>query len=171
MNTRNPMPADRALVFAAKVHMGQRRKYTGEPYIVHPISVGELVRSVTDDEEALTAAYLHDTLEDTMATALDIEMQFGSRVTDLVNWLTDISTPTMGNRATRKAIDRDHISRAPATAKTIKLADLIDNTATIKQHDPEFWKVYRLEKLALLEVLREGSTALWIHAMTLCQVA
>ena len=59
-----------ARVFATTHHaaIGQVRKYTGEPYINHPASVVELVRSVPHTEVMLAAAWLHDTVEDTMAT-------------------------------------------------------------------------------------------------------
>lgn len=163
-----PTLSERALVFAAKAHITQRRKYTNEPYIVHPIAVAQIVRSVTDDEMILAAAYLHDVIEDTPTPLIDIDLAFGGRVADYLNWLTDVSTRTMGNRATRQAIDREQISHAPAEVKLIKLADLIDNTLTIKQHDPEFWKVYRFEKLSLLEVLQEGDQTLWKRAVDQC---
>ena len=54
----------KALEFASNAHNGQTRKYTGEPYIVHPIEVMELVREVIDDPEVLAAALLHDVVED-----------------------------------------------------------------------------------------------------------
>lgn len=85
-------------------------------------------------------------------------------VGELVDWLTDVSKPEDGNRQVRKELDRQHMARAIPAAKTIKLADLIDNTLTIKARDPQFWRVYRREKLALLEVLREGDRTLWEKA-------
>ena len=99
--------------YAEKAHMGQVRKYTGEPYIVHPSAVAELLRLNYKDttEEMYMAALLHDTVEDTEATHEEIEKFFGKEVSDLVRGLTDISKPEDGNRATRKAIDRDHIGQ------------------------------------------------------------
>jgi hypothetical protein len=78
--------------------------------------------------------------------------------------LTDVSKPTDGNRAKRKNMDREHIAKASLQAKTIKLADLIDNTRSIVEHDPKFAKVYLTEKALLLEVLREGDSFLWSMA-------
>jgi (p)ppGpp synthase/HD superfamily hydrolase len=112
----------------------------------------------------LAAAYLHDVVEDTPVTIEAVRAAFGPEVGELVDWLTDISRPQDGNRRLRKELDRQHLAKAPPAAKTIKLADLIDNTLTIRQHDPSFWRVYRREKLALLEVLREGDPALWQQA-------
>ena len=113
--------------YAEKAHMGQVRKYTGEPYIVHPSAVAELLRLNYKDttEEMYMAALLHDTVEDTEATHEEIEKFFGKEVSDLVRGLTDISKPEDGNRATRKAIDRDHIGQGSKEVQTIKVFDLI----------------------------------------------
>lgn len=61
---------------AAHEGIGQVRKYTGEPYINHPAAVAELVSSVPHTPEMLAAAWLHDTVEDTPITLLDIELNF-----------------------------------------------------------------------------------------------
>ncbi len=150
----------RAIAFATEAHAGQIRKYTGDPYIKHPIAVAEIVQSVHHTEEMVIAAILHDTVEDTAVTLLDIKHAFGPTVATLVAWLTDISTPFHGNRSARKELDRIHNALAPAAAKTIRLADLIDNTKSIQEHDPNFWVVYREEKRLLLEVLKEGDADL-----------
>lgn len=155
---------NRALIFATGAHGQQRRKYTGEPYINHPVAVAEIVRSVPHTQEMIAAAILHDTVEDTGTPLNAIYAEFGVGVSALVDWLTDISRPEHGNRATRKAIDRAHIAAAPPEAKTIKLADLIDNSASIMEHDPSFAAVYLREKAALLEVLRDGDAVLWDRA-------
>jgi (p)ppGpp synthase/HD superfamily hydrolase len=156
----------RALAFAKAAHesIDQRRKHTGEPYIVHPIAVAEIVRSVPHTPEMIAAAYLHDVVEDTPVTIEQIRTAFGDKVAELVDWLTDVSRPGDGNRRVRKQIDLRHTAKAPPEAKTIKLADLIDNSLTIAKHDRGFWPVYRREKLALLEVLKDGDKTLWERA-------
>ncbi len=148
--------------FATVAHqrINHRRKYTKQPYEVHLKSVAQIVASVTDDEEMIAAAWLHDTVEDTAATHYDIEQQFGKGVHDMVYALTDISKQGDGNRATRKGIDRAHLARASVRAKSVKLADLIDNLRDICKHDAKFAKVYLQEMSALLEVLGEGDEAL-----------
>lgn len=158
---------EHAALFAANAHgaINQRRKYTNEPYIVHPAAVAKIVQSVAHTPEMVAAAFLHDTVEDTEVTLTEIEVAFGAEVRKLVYWLTDISQPEDGNRATRKAIDRDHIALAPAEAQTIKLADLIDNTETIVAHDPDFAVVYLKEKARLLEVMTKGDRILHARAM------
>jgi (p)ppGpp synthase/HD superfamily hydrolase len=152
----------RARLFATAAHaaVGQLRKYTHEPYIVHPAEVAKIVRSVPHTEAMLAAAWLHDTVEDTGVSIELIRQEFGSEVSDLVGWLTDVSRPDHGNRAARKAIDRAHTAAAPAEAQTIKLADLISNTRSIVAHDPKFAETYLAEKRLLLEVMHRGDAAL-----------
>jgi (p)ppGpp synthase/HD superfamily hydrolase len=164
---------ERAYEFARVAHGSQKRKYTGAPYIEHPAAVAALVATVTTDEEVIAAAYLHDVVEDTVTLTCPapvllniIEGRFSRRVASLVAWLTDVSTPYHGNRAARKALDRAHLALAPAEAQTIKLADLIDNTRSIVEHDPDFAKVYLVEKAALLEVLTKGDRELQAQAHT-----
>jgi (p)ppGpp synthase/HD superfamily hydrolase len=153
---------ERAKVFATAAHaaVGQTRKYTGEPYVVHPMEVASLVESVGGTEAMVAAALLHDVLEDTGVTVDVLEEQFGSEVADLVLWLTDVSKPDDGNRSTRKALDRQHSAAAPAAAQTIKVADLISNTRSIVAHDPGFAKVYLEEKRLLLDVLTRADPTL-----------
>lgn len=153
---------ERAKVFATAAHaaVGQTRKYTGEPYVVHPMEVASLVESVGGTEAMVAAALLHDVLEDTGVTVDVLEEQFGSEVADLVLWLTDVSKPGDGNRSTRKALDRQHSAAAPAAAQTVKVADLISNSRSIVAHDPGFAKVYLEEKRLLLEVLTRADPTL-----------
>lgn len=154
---------NRAREFATKAHgaINQKRHYTNEPYIQHPEAVAQLVGSVPHTPAMKAAAWLHDVVEDTGVTLLEIRSHFGMEVELLVDFLTDQSKPSDGNRAKRKAIDREHIARAPREAKTIKLADLIDNARNIQTFDPDFAKVYMQEKRLLLEVLKDGDESLW----------
>lgn len=152
-----------ALTFCIGAHsaIGQKRKYTGENYYNHPIEVARIVASVTDDVEMIAAALMHDTVEDTQVTLEDIDVLFGYRITNLVDELTDPSKPEDGNRKTRKAIDRNHTATASQRAKTIKLADLIDNSRSIVTYDKDFARVYIKEKELLLQVLHLGNSELY----------
>ncbi|MBE9515939.1 MAG: bifunctional (p)ppGpp synthetase/guanosine-3',5'-bis(diphosphate) 3'-pyrophosphohydrolase [Proteobacteria bacterium] len=156
---------ERAAEYAEKAHKGQKRKYTGEPYINHCITVSELVKSVDHTDEMLAAALLHDTVEDTEIAIMDIYFDFGEPICSYVAGLTDVSTLADGNRAARKKIDRDHYINSSPEVQTIKLADLIDNSKSIVERDPEFAKVYMKEKEALLGVLTEGDPELYRQAM------
>ena len=153
-----------AIKFATEAHGDQKRKYTGEPYITHPIAVMEIVREVPHTEEMLMAAVLHDTVEDTPVTIEDIKTKFGTKVAELVNGLTDVSRPEDGNRKTRKAMDRAHLAKQNAEVQTIKLADLIHNTMSIGLYDPHFYKVYKEEKIKILDVLKLGNQTLMHRA-------
>lgn len=153
-----------AKVFCIAAHaaVGQRRKYTGEPYHLHPFEVADTVAGTEYcTEEMIIAALLHDVVEDTQVSLDVIARQFGLVVAAYVEQLTDVSKPEDGNRAARKAIDLAHTAKASPQAKTIKLADLISNSRSIIERDPEFAKVYLAEKRALLEVLKEGDPVLY----------
>lgn len=157
----------RACTVALKAHNGQKRKYTHEPYFSHPLQVAGLVISVGGSVNMVCAALLHDVVEDTEITLEQLvsgEMGFNEEIKELVYWLTDKSKPEDGKRSVRKAIDREHISKAPASAKTIKLADLISNTPSIVKHDQKFAKIYMQEKRLLLDVLKEGDDRLYTIA-------
>lgn len=165
---------EKARVFATAAHAAvkQMRKHTGEPYICHPAEVVELLREHgIDDPEMLAAAWLHDVVEDTGVTIDLIGTEFGNRVAELVEGLTDISTPEDGNRSARKAVDRAHSAKQSAACQTIKLADVIRNAKAIGDVDPAFAKIYLPEKLALLEVLHKGDARLGSIAHQLIQAS
>ena len=75
---------DDALVFACQKHSGQRRKLSAAPYFLHPMEVAAIVGTMSDDQNLLAAAVLHDTVEDTDATLEEIKEKFGKRVSLLV---------------------------------------------------------------------------------------
>lgn len=158
-----------ARIFAIAAHSacGQVRKYTGEPYWVHPAHVAWIVEQAGGTVAQLAAAWLHDVVEDTDVTIETIQWIFGDEIAELVSWLTDVSVPADGNRAERKAIDREHTGRASLAAKMIKLADLISNTKSIVEHDAKFAKVYLEEKrLLLVESLHDADPTLLAKAWT-----
>jgi (p)ppGpp synthase/HD superfamily hydrolase len=149
----------KAQVYAMAAHaaVGQRRKYTNEPYIVHPAEVAKIVAGVPGSTpDMVAAAWLHDVVEDTGCTYTDVHMAFGADIAALVGWLTDVSKPEDGNRAHRKAMDRAHTAEAPAEAQTIKCADLRSNTISIAKYDPAFAKTYLAEKREMLAVMTKA---------------
>ena len=75
----------KAIEFATQAHEGQFRKGTTRPYIVHPLEVGEIVATMTDDEEIISEAILLDTVEDCDGVTVEmIEAEFSARVANLV---------------------------------------------------------------------------------------
>lgn len=154
----------KALVFARLAHKGQVRKYTGEPYVNHCRAVADLVLAHHGSLDAVRAALLHDTIEDTDVNYREIIWFFGKPVADLVLEVSDVSKPEDGNRAKRKALDREHLAKSSPEGASIKLADLIDNTRSIVANDKDFAKVYLREKREVLPMLKQGNAALWAIA-------
>jgi (p)ppGpp synthase/HD superfamily hydrolase len=167
-SVKNQAAIDYAYSFAKEAHHGQVRKYTGEPYITHPVAVAQKVATVTTDVTMLCAALLHDVIEDTSVTFRDLLDQvhgFGPQIALMVSGLTDVSWPEYGNRAERKALDREHTAIQTANCKTVKVCDLLHNTQTIVKENPEFAKIYILEmELLLTHALREAEESLLLEA-------
>lgn len=145
-----------AEAFAKQAHVNQVRKYTGEPYhthlqnVVNILNELESVYSHTRLTKMKIFAWLHDTVEDCDVSHSTLNDLFGLEVADSVGYLTDCE---QGNRATRKALARVRLGTAPADIQTIKVADLLDNTASIFEHDPKFAAVYYDEAVLLLDAL------------------
>ena len=156
---------ERARDFAVEKHAGQKRKYTDEPYIVHPAEVVTILRRVPHTIEMLAAGWLHDVVEDQGVSFDEIQFLFGTKVMLLVKEVTDVTKPEDGNRGMRKAIECRRLATISPEGKTIKLADLISNTRSIVERDPGFAKVYMREKSELLQMaLRGGDETLWQQA-------
>lgn len=154
----------RKFATSAHQHIDHRRKYTHQPYESHLKAVARLVAEVTTDVRLVAAAWLHDTVEDTLATHADIEAAFGKEIARLVYELTDVSRPGDGNRVARKTIDREHLAQASPGGQTVKLADLIDNTPDICRHDEDFGRIFLVEAQQLLGVLDQGDSRLFNRA-------
>jgi len=170
---------DRARNFAHVAHdsIGQKRKYSGEPYWVHTDEVAKIVHDdvfhrLTELENLVCAAHLHDVLEDVATESTDYSVHvlyglFGAEITALVVQLTDVFTkdayPHL-NRAQRKAAECQRWAVCSPEAKTIKLADLISNSRDILERDPKFAVTYLAEKNELLKVLVGGSPFLMEQA-------
>ena len=93
------MSIDKAIAFATKAHEGQYRKGTMRPYIVHPVEVSDIVASMTKDEDVISAAVLHDTVEDCKDVTVEIlEKEFGSRVASIVAQESEDKTKTWKER-------------------------------------------------------------------------
>lgn len=145
---------------------GQSRESTGEPYIVHPMEVAELVFSLGNQfgyhsdwiDVAVLAALLHDTIEDTEATYNQIEAQFGAKVRNTVFWLTDVTQKSQGNRRVRKELEIERLTYAPARAKFIKCADIIANARTIIEDKPGSSLLWLTEKIAVLSAFEQYNT-------------
>ena len=78
-----------AIAFAVKAHDGMRRKKSDAPYILHPLEAAVIVGTMTDDQNLIAAAVLHDVVEDAGVTIEEIEAKFGKRVRELVGSETE----------------------------------------------------------------------------------
>lgn len=146
---------DRARRFAHVQHADQERKYTFEPYIIHPAAVARAIAADGFNEDVIAAAWLHDVVEDCGVTLDQIRHEFNYAIAELVREVAAISRKEQGSRAVRKEIDRKHYSHASAAGAAIKSADIIDNVRTIVAHDAGFARVYLPEKFELMKVLSE----------------
>lgn len=150
-----------AMMFARDVHKDQVRKYTGNPYTDHLAEVAGIVATIApstlEGNYMVATAWLHDCVEDQGVTFDHLRWQFGQRVAEGVMLLSDLEA---GNRAERKAASRARLAAAPDWVQSIKCADLISNTASIVQHDPEFAVVYLEEKRLMLDVLTKANPRL-----------
>ena len=154
---------DQVITFAHNAHEGQKRKYTGEDYINHPIAVASMVRETSPYEyEMQFAAILHDVLEDTKVTHEEmrtflfkiLSIEEAKTVFKLVVELTDVFTKEAFpefNRKKRKELEAERLSFASLDARFIKTMDMKDNLKSIMEHDPKFAKVFLAEKDYLMK--------------------
>jgi (p)ppGpp synthase/HD superfamily hydrolase len=146
----------RAREIATFWHQGQVRKYTDEPYIVHPAAVAKLVADNGGTEAQVIAAWLHDTLEDTKCPESDIA-QFGSNVLRIVKGMTNPSKLSDGNRATRQEIDRMWFAQQQLDVIQVRICDIYHNIQSIEEYDPKFaYNTYFPEKCKMMQTLRRA---------------
>ena len=123
----------KAYIFAAEAHAGQTR-LSGEPYLSHPMSVGNILAEMKLDEATVVAGLLHDTVEDTKATIDEIEELFGEEVADIVDGVTKISKMQFESKAVAQAENIRKMILAMAEdirVLMVKLADRLHNMRTL----------------------------------------
>jgi GTP diphosphokinase / guanosine-3',5'-bis(diphosphate) 3'-diphosphatase len=129
--------------FAAAKHVGHRRKGEAEePYVNHLTEVADLVAQATGgtDLDAIVAAVLHDTVEDTDTSFAEIAARFGERTAGLVAEVTDDKSLP---KAERKRAQIEHAAHASPAAKVIKLADKTANLRSMAASPPRGWDAAR----------------------------
>ncbi|HEX6416573.1 MAG TPA: RelA/SpoT family protein [Candidatus Saccharimonadales bacterium] len=135
---------DHAIDFATKAHAGQKRK-SGEPYIIHPLSVATTLIEWDMDIDTVLAGVLHDTVEDTEVTFEQIESLFGRDVAFLVDGVTKISQARAGMRDLESYLPqtKDNLSKLLIAVSQdvrviiIKLADRLHNLQTLQHMKPD----------------------------------
>ena len=143
---------DKAMRFATKAHEGQVRKGTSRPYIVHPVEVGDIVSSMTKDEEVISAAILHDTIEDCKGVTRDVlAEEFSERVASLVAQESEDKSKTWRER---KSTTIQKIRTAQREVQMIGLADKLSNMRDIDRDYPvygeELWNRFRMKDKGII---------------------
>lgn len=124
----------KAYDYAAQMHYGQNRKGTDNPYFTHLITTMNYAMELTKDIDILSAAVLHDTLEDTYATLLELQIRFGSKVAFYVASETEnkrIGLPAAETWEARKKENIDHLQNASLEVKIIVLSDKTANAESM----------------------------------------
>jgi len=111
-----------------------------------------MVAAHTNDEAAIIAAILHDTVEDTAVSIETIQETFGDTVAEYVWYLTK-PPAFVGNRAKRKALDRARLKEAPEIVRFIKVMDIWHNSTSIREFDKKFYETFREEVRDLLYIM------------------
>ena len=157
---------DRAIMFAVRAHANTERKGKGYPYIVHPLEAVAIVATMSNDQELLAAAALHDTLEDTDTTVEQLRQEFGQRVAQLVEAETDghLSGDKTQTWHQRKQESIDRLAAASKDELMVALGDKLSNMRGIandyaalgdevwqrfhvKQRDDHAWRFRQLVKV------------------------
>lgn len=137
----------KATAFATQAHDGQVRKGTSRPFISHPLEVGKIVATMTDDEEIISAAILHDTIEDCQqVTETIIRETFGERIASMVAQESEDKSKTWMERKTHTI---EQLKIAPKEVCMIALGDKLSNMRDIDRDYPEcgedFWNRFRMK--------------------------
>ena len=138
---------EKAIAFATQAHEGQFRKGTTRPFIVHPLEVGQIVATMTDDEEIISAAFLHDTIEDCENVTRElIAREFSERVASLVAQESEDKSKTWMER---KGTTIERLKSAPWEVRMIALGDKLSNMRDIDRDYPEngdaLWNRFRMK--------------------------
>lgn len=127
----------RALEFAAERHEGQRRKADDAEFILHPLEVAQLLRSHGYPDAVVAAGVLHDSLENTDATPLELEQRFGGEVARLVCAVSEPSSE--GSWVERKARLRASIAGADDAAAVVYAADKVSKARELRMMLARDW--------------------------------
>ena len=125
---------DRAIIYAVKAHANTERRDKGFPYIVHPMEAMAIAATITPDQEVLSAAALHDVVEDTDCTIEELRSEFGNRIADLVESESDkyavsVSGEDIWKESKQAAIER--LAKADRDSKIVALGDKLSNMRAI----------------------------------------
>jgi GTP diphosphokinase / guanosine-3',5'-bis(diphosphate) 3'-diphosphatase len=141
----------KAWEFTVKNHEGQMRA-SGEPYVIHPLEVAEVLAEMKMDASSIAAGLLHDSVEDTPATSEEIATEFGEQVAHIVEGVTKIDKIQFANREDRQAENVRKMLLAMVSdvrVVLIKLADRLHNMRTLEHLKPERQEAIARETLEI----------------------
>jgi len=153
-----------AVNFSFQKHTGQKRK-SGEPYIIHPLAVAEILIQLDMDGDTICAGLLHDTLEDTTAKYEELKQRFGLAVADLVDGVTKIEVLKTDNKSVQEAetIRKMFFAMSKdARVIIIKLADKLHNMRTVHFLTSERAKEFATETLDIYAPLADRLGISWV---------
>lgn len=155
-----------AFLTANAAHTGQKR-YSGEPYITHPVAVASILAKMHMDAESIMAALLHDVIEDTLINKETLIEKFGKQVADLVDGVTKLTQIEFGTYAEAQAENFRKMILAMAKdirVILVKLADRLHNMHTLGVLPPD--KIRRIAR-ETLEILAPIANRLGMHEMSI----
>lgn len=143
---------NKAIRFAVNAHEGQVRKGTTRPYILHPLEVGSVVARMTDDPEIISAAILHDTVEDCDGvTAELLEREFSPRVAALVAQESEDKSKTWMERKS------ETVRRLKSASREVQMIALGDKLSNIRDIDRDYrevgeaiWQRFRMKDKGII---------------------
>lgn len=143
---------NKATIFATKAHEGQLRKGTTRPYILHPLEVAEVVATLTDDEEIIAAALLHDTIEDCEGITSELlSVEFSARVSEMVAQESEDKSKSW---AERKGHTIESLRTAAPEVQMIALGDKLSNMRDIDRDYPQcgeqLWMRFRMKNKQII---------------------
>ncbi len=153
-----------AATYSASKHNNQKRA-SGEPYIIHPLAVGEILIQLKMDADTIVAGLLHDTIEDTDTTYEDLAELFGQPVADMVESETKISSLKAMSRSAQEAETIRKMFFAMSKdirVIIIKLADKLHNMRTLQHLKPERAKEIAGETLDIFAPLADRLGISWL---------
>ena len=169
---------EEAIIYATVMHQGKVRKFNGIPFILHPMEVAQILSTMTDDQEIITAGILHDIVEDTDGTLAEIGKRFGERVAMLVSSESENEYPDEERSATWKRRKEESLlvlkNSTDIGVKMLWLADKLANIRslageysekgesiwqTLHQHDPEMqhWYYQTVAETVELQLNKTGA--------------
>ena len=156
---------DKAALFAINAHANTERRGKGFPYIIHPMEAAEIVATITNDQEILAAAMLHDVIEDCDVSIEEIKKEFGDRVAALVASESDKQFPGLSEEESwkaRKQFAIDRLKELPRDGKIVALGDKLSNMRAIardyKVQGEKLWDMFHAPDPSLHKWHYEGLT-------------